>query len=282
MTHLGGGKYAATILGQNAGTLAQFYVEGPIRSARFAISGGGQNSRADPLERWASQSWAVAQLPHPDDAGRHDRLHYGPNTTSNQGIGGTVIYNENEIFYDIGVHLKGSFVGRDVPRTGFHVDFNPDQLFRGVHAKVAIDRSQTGIAISPTETLMQVIGNHAGGDIPSRYDDLIYVIAPRSAQTSMAHMRLAGNDEVFLEEQSENGDDGNLFDFETPCRATSTIDGNPESIKNSGSAGNGFTNIDIQNLGDNKETYRWTLNLINNRKHNDYSDLIAFAKSFSF
>ena len=163
-----------------------------------------------------------------------DRLHYGPNTTSNQGIGGTVIYNENEIFYDIGVHLKGSFVGRDVPRTGFHVDFNPDQLFRGVHAKVAIDRSQTGIAISPTETLMQVIGNHAGGDIPSRYDDLIYVIAPRSAQTSVAHMRLAGNDEVFLEEQFENGDDGNLFDFETPRWATSTIDGNPESIKNSG------------------------------------------------
>ena len=72
MTQLGGGKYTATILGQSAGTLAQFYVEGTDSLGEVSqFPAGGQNSRADPLERWASQSWAVAQLPHPDDAGRH-------------------------------------------------------------------------------------------------------------------------------------------------------------------------------------------------------------------
>ena len=83
-----------------------------------------------------------------------------------------MIYNENEIFYDIGVHLKGSFVGRDVPRTGFHVDFNPDQLFRGVHAKVAIDRSQTVIAISGIP----------GGDPPWESDVQLVIDAANSVQ----------------------------------------------------------------------------------------------------
>jgi hypothetical protein len=277
-----GGRFAGTIPGQAAATLVQFYIEG--QDALGAISqfpADGPSSRA--LVRWNDGQASTGMLHNFRILMTQldtNRLHYGPNTTSNQLIGGTVIYNESEIFYDIGVHLKGSFVGRDVSRTGFHISFNADQLFRGVHDKVAIDRSETVFDISPTETLIQVIGNHAGG-IPSRYDDLVHVIAPRSAQTSVAHLRMAGYDELFLDETFENGSDGNVFDFETPRWATSTIDGNPESIKNSGSAGNGFTNVDIQNLGDNKETYRWTLNLVNNRTRDDYSQLIALAKAFS-
>src|SRR5690606_35288257 len=86
-----------------------------------------------------------------------DYMHYGPNTTSNEALGATVIYNESEIFYNVGVHLKGSFVGRDTSRTGFHIKFNDDQLFRGIHDKVAIDRSETVHAISPTETLIHIV-----------------------------------------------------------------------------------------------------------------------------
>jgi hypothetical protein len=282
----GGGRYTGTIPGQSAGALVQFYVEG--QDALGAVSqfpAAGLESRA--LIRWNDNLASTTGLHNFRilmTAADTTRLHYGPNTTSNQAMGGTVVYNESEVFYDIGVHLKGSFVGRDTARTGFHVKFNPDQLFRGVHDKVAIDRSETVHAISPTETLIQLIGNHAGGVLPSRYDDLVYVIAPRSGQTSVAHMRMAGWDEVFLDEQFDGGSDGNQFDFEVLRWATNTIDGNLQSIKQShpeSGGGQGSVNVDIQNLGDDKESYRWNLNLINNRTGDDYTDLIEFAKTFS-
>jgi hypothetical protein len=286
MVSQGGGRYAATIPGQSAGALVQFYVEGTDGAGAVSqYPAGGVNSRA--LIRWNDNQATTGLLTNFRilmTAADTTKLHYGPNTTSNQALGGTVIYNENEIFYDIGVHLKGSFVGRDTGRTGFHVKFNPDQLFRGVYDKVAIDRSETVTAISPTETLAQLIANHAGGVLPSRYDDLIYVIAPRSAQTSVAYMRMAGWDEVFLDEQFENGSDSDEYDFEVIRWATNTIDGNPQSIKQSfpdSGGGQGSVNVDIQDLGSDKEAYRWNLNLIDNRERDDYEDLIELAKTFS-
>ena len=51
---------------------------------------------------------------------------------SNGRIPATVIYNENEIFYDVGVRLKGSEHSRvSTLRLGFNVEFHPEQLFRG-------------------------------------------------------------------------------------------------------------------------------------------------------
>ena len=49
-------------------------------------------------------------------------------------IGTTVIYNESEVYYDVGVRLKGSQRGRwkDV-RVGFNIAFDPMNLFRDVH-----------------------------------------------------------------------------------------------------------------------------------------------------
>ena len=46
-------------------------------------------------------------------------LHRATNTTSNERLGATVDYNEQEVFYDVGVRLKGSFVGRNVSRVAF-------------------------------------------------------------------------------------------------------------------------------------------------------------------
>ena len=282
MTHQGGGRYSGIIPGQAAAAFAQFYVEGQDSlGAMSQFPAGGPASRA--LVRW-NDGQASTGLTHNFrilmTQADTDLLHFGPNTTSNERLGATIIYDESEIFYDAGVRLKGSFVGRDVARVGFNVSFNPDQLFRGVHDKVAVDRSQTTAAISPTEVLLFHVANQAG-DLPSRYDDIIHVIAPRSAQTSVAHLRMAGYDEVFLDEQYENGSDGNSYEFEVIRWATSTVDGNPQSIKNSAQSGNGYDNVDLQNLGNDKEDYRWLFLLGNNRTRDDFSQLIPALKTFS-
>src|SRR2546422_194300 len=151
----------------------------------------------------------------PQDA---DFLHATTNVLSNELLGGTVIYNERDqrlspaeqIFYDIGVRLKGSFVGRDVARVGFTVDFHSDQLFRGVHDKVAVDRSQHSF-IGQGEITAKQIANHAGG-IPNMYDDLIHFIAPRARDTSKAQLRMAAFDEIYLDSQFRNGSDGAMYE----------------------------------------------------------------------
>jgi hypothetical protein len=282
MTHQGGGRYSGIIPGQAAAVLAQFYVEGQdALGATSQFPAGGPASRA--LVRW-NDGQASTGLAHNFrilmTQADTDLLHFGPNTTSNERLGATIIYDEREIFYDAGVRLKGSFVGRDVPRVGFNVSFNPDQLFRGVHDKVAVDRSQTTTAIRPAEVILFHVGNQAG-ELPSRYDDIIHVIAPRSAQTSVAHLRMAGYDELFLDEQYENGSDGSSYEFEVIRWATTTVDGNPQSVKNSAQSGNGYDNVDFQNLGEDKEDYRWLFLLGNNRTQDDYSRLIPAVKTFS-
>ncbi|RIK81458.1 MAG: hypothetical protein DCC68_08570 [Planctomycetota bacterium] len=282
MTHQGNGRYTGTIPGQAAGVLAQFYVQGQdALGATSTFPSDGPNSRA--LVRWndgqASTGLATNFRILMTQADT-DLMHLSTNVLSNERLGATIIYNESEIFYDAGVRLKGSFVGRDVSRVGFNISFNPDQLFRGVHDKVAVDRSQTATAISPTEVLMFHMANQAGG-LPSRYDDLIYVIAPRSAQTSVAHLRMAGYDEVFLDEEYENGSDGEQYEFEVIRWATTTVDGNPESLKASPNAGNGYANVDLQNLGLDKEDYRWLFLLTNNRTEDDYGDIIPAVQTFS-
>ncbi|MEX2185755.1 MAG: lamin tail domain-containing protein [Pirellulales bacterium] len=283
MTLQADGRYAGTIPGQSASALVQFYVEGQdAQGATSTFPAAGPNSRA--LVRWndgqASTGLATNFRILMTQADT-DLLHLSTNTTSNERLGATIIYDEGEIFYDTGVRLKGSFVGRDVGRVGFNISFNPDQLFRGVHDKVSVDRSQTATAISPTEMLLFQIANQAGGNLPSRYDDLIYVIAPRSAQTSIAHLRMAGYDSLFLDEQFENGSEGNVYEFEVLRWATTTVDGNAESIKRSAQSGNGYDNVDFQNLGADKEDYRWLFLLTNNRTEDDYSDLIPAVQTFS-
>ncbi len=207
-------------------------------------------------------------------------LHLSTNTLSNERLGATVIYDE-EVFYDVGIRLKGSFVGRDEARVGFNIAFNPDQLFRGVHDKVAVDRS-THATIGVDEILIKHAANSAGG-IPSMYDDLIDFVAPRSQNSGTSSLRMAGFDEVYLDSQFENGSEGNLYEYEVIRWATSTVDGNPESLKRAGGGGapNGFSAVEIQDLGDDKEAYRWTNLLVNNRTRDDFDSIIQMGKAFS-
>ena len=280
MTNAAGDSYRAVLLGQPAGTLVQFYVEG--RDGSNAVSwcpAGGTNSRA--LYR-VNDGQAVAGPPRNFrilmTAADADFLHANTNVLSNAFLGGTVINDEQEVFYDIGVRLKGSFVGRNVARVGFTVAFDPAQRFRGVFDTVAIDRSQH-VSIGQGEIITKHMASHAGG-IPNMYDDLVHFIAPRAQDTSQAQLRMAAFNDIYLDSQFDHGSDGPMYELETPrySSLTGTSDGTVEGIKLPGS---GYIHLDIADHGTDPETYRWWFLQANNRTDNDFSYIIPMAQAFS-
>jgi hypothetical protein len=185
-------------------------------------------------------------------------MHTNANLMSNQFIGATVIYDESQVFYDVGVRLKGTTYGRTSDQfVSYIVHFHPDNKFRGVHDSIAIDRSARGPVGSPNidEIVIKHVIDHAGG-IASQNGDVIRVIAPRSAHTSVALLIMARYGDIF-----------------------STTDGHPESPKVI--RPNGISYTDIRDLGDNKESYRLNWVIKDNRSEDDYDPIIAMNKAFS-
>ncbi len=275
----GAGRYEGQIPGQDAGALVQFYVEGrDAAGSTTMFPAAGPASRA----MYRVQDGLAAQdarhtlriLMTADDTAR---LHESTNVMSNDRIGATVIYRESEIFYDVGVRLKGSQRGRDkVVRAGFNLSFDPAHLFRGVHETIGVDRSGSGDEYSQEEIIVRQILNHAGSG-PQIYDDLIHVIAPDPRHTGSAMLNMARYNDVFLDSQYENGSQGTAFEYELIYYPTSTIGGveglkrpNPDDVR-------GVAMVD---QGDDKEAYRWHWLIKNNRAQNDYSQLMTMLAQF--
>jgi hypothetical protein len=279
MTHQGGGRYTGLIPGQAASTLVQFYVEGEdTLGAISTFPARGRNSRAmykvnDNLAATNGLHNIRLVMTAADASVLHDPF----NLMSNGRVPATVIYDENEIFYDVGVRLKGSEHSRvSTPRLGFNVEFNADQLFRGVHQTVSIDRSES-VGFGQREMLIHQTMNHVGG-ILSKYNDLAQVISPLLIHTGSSELQMAryGND--FLDSQFENGSDGIMFEYELVYNITNTNDGTPEGRKIY-TDGDGAGGVSLRNLGDDKENYRWTLLLKNNPDRDDYSRAIEWMKA---
>jgi Concanavalin A-like lectin/glucanases superfamily/Lamin Tail Domain/CotH kinase protein len=278
MTNVAGNNFQATLPGQSAGTLVQFYVEG--RDALGAVSffpAAGTNSRA--LYR-VNDGQAVSGLVHNFrllmTAADANFMHTDTNVLSNAYLKGTVVYDEREVFYNVGVRLKGSFVGRNVPRVGFSIAFGADQKFQGIYEDVAIDRSQ-GAVIGQGEIIAKHIASHAGG-IPNMYDDLVRFIAPRAQDNSMAQLRTAAFGDIYLDTQFDHGSDNPMYECEVLRYSSTTSDGTTEGIK---LPGQGFVNVDLGNYGNDPESYRWLLLQSNNRGANDYQRIVPMAQAFS-
>ncbi len=270
--------YNAAIPSQPPGTLVQFYVEAEdtLGEASFAPS-GGPDSRA--LVRFDDGRAAddvrhnLRLLMTPEDT---DDLHEFLNVMSNDRIGATLVYDESEIFYDVGVRLKGSERGRPVSaRVGFNVRLPADHLFRGVHRTIAIDRSggwRFGGPRGQDEILIKHMINHAGG-IPGMYDDMIHVIAPQSAHDGSALLLMARYRDVYLDSQWPNGGDGTAFEFELIYFPTSEANGfkrpQPDDV----------LGTDLVDRGDDKEAYRWNFLAKNNTRRDDYASLIRFLRA---
>ncbi|MSU36344.1 MAG: hypothetical protein EXS36_14855 [Pedosphaera sp.] len=270
-------QYSAVLPGRAPGTIVQFYVEGSdSQNVTSTFPAAGPNSRAlyqvdDGLAK-ANGLHNMRLVALTADA---NVLHATINLMSNERIGFTVIYDEREVFYNVGLRLKGSEHSRTTSqRLGFNVGFNSEQLFRGVHRSVAIDRSES-TGFGQREMLLHQVLNHCGG-LPTKYHDLIQVITPRPQHTGAAELQLARFTDVFLDDQYERGGDGMVFEYELIYQLNSTDNGSPEG--NKVPAPDSVVGTTIRNLGNDKEGYRWIFLIKNNEDRDDYSRLIPFSK----
>ncbi|MDB6032452.1 MAG: CotH protein [Verrucomicrobiales bacterium] len=276
------GAFLGTVPGQTAGTLVQFYVEGADSlGARTTFPADGANSRA--LFR-VNDNAAIFDVLHnlrilmtPADTAL---LHAPTNVMSNDGLGATIVYNEEQVFYDINLHLQGSERGRnDSSRVGFTFSFQPDNLFRGVHEGMSIDRSggYSGLGGKHDEILLKHMVMHAGG-LPGMYDDLIHVMAPRAQDNSTGLLLLAKYGNVFLDSQYTNGNNGDLFKLELIYSPTTTSDGTPTGYKLP--QPDDVVGVDFQDLGSDQESYRWNYLKENNQSGDRWDQMITVAKMF--
>ncbi len=271
------GIYSGVVPGKLAGTVVQFYVQGTDElAATSTFPAGGTNSRAFyKVDDGLAATNGLHNIRLITLAAESDEMLRTVNLMSNERIGTTLIYDDREVFYDVGLRLKGSEHSRTTtPRLGFNVSFSSEQLFRGVHSTVAIDRSES-TGFGQREMLIHQTLNHAGG-VPTKYHDLVQVMAPRPEHTGTAELQLARYSDVFLDDQYENGSDGMVFEYELVYQLNSTDNGTPEG--NKVAAPDSVTGTAIRNLGDDKEGYRWTFLIKNNEERDDYSRVIPFAK----
>lgn len=278
-THLA----SATIPGQSAGAIVQFYVsatDGLGATATFPA--GGTNSRA--LYRVDEGKTLMTQLHRFRllmTAADTDALHAPTNVMGNNRYGVTVVYDEREVFYDVGLHLQGSQRGRnDTSRVGFTVRFHPDHLFRGVQNGFAMDRSggYSGKGGKHDEILVWHALNHAGG-LPGMYNDIVQVFAPRASEDGTGMLRLAAYGKEFLDAQFNNGSDGNLHKLELIYYPLSTATGDAQAPKSP--SPDDVLEVDIKDWGDDPETYRWIYLQENNAERDDYSQIMALCKAFN-
>ncbi|RIK79889.1 MAG: hypothetical protein DCC68_12250 [Planctomycetota bacterium] len=273
MTATAGGEYAASIPGQAAGTVVQFYVQG--QDALGAIStypAAGPNSRA--LIKWndgAAQSGARHNFRMIMTAADLAKMFTATNMMSNQRLGGTIVYDETEVFYDVGIRQRGSMFSRGNPSsTGYNIKFQPDHLFRGVH------RSVTMKAAGRAEILVKHTALQVG--VPEMYDDVIYMITASPGVSSVANMSMARYGDEYITTQYEDGGDGTVFKMQG-IRVLLNNTG-AESLKTYQPVG-WISSYDLTNLGDDKEQYRWSIQIMNNRAKDDYGPLVDAMQALS-
>ncbi|NLF39128.1 hypothetical protein GX586_06770 [bacterium] len=282
-----GGVYTAAIPGAAAASIVQFYVQAVdgLNATSF-YPAAGVDSRA----LYVVQDGQASTLPvhnfriimRTSDA---NRLFQDINRFSDAYQGATVVYDENEAYYDVGMRLKG-YSTRKGNDTGFKLSFKADRLFRGVHANVAADRSgrmmgQTYSNNSQEEIFTKQIANRAGGII-GQYDDIVRCIGPSAGYTRSALLLMGRYGDEYFDALWADGAAGPAYRLELVYYVTATTDGNPESPKQMPSTAlQGTIQIDVGNLGDDGEWYRWHTLGMNNRGRNDFSPVVTLAKTFT-
>jgi hypothetical protein len=206
-----------------------------------------------------------------------DWLHAAVNVMSNDLVGATVVYEEHEIFYDVGVRAKGSERGRpEVARLGYHIGFHSEQLFRGSRRSVTIDRSR-GVNFGQREVLLNLVMTHAGS-VSGEYNDLIRLLSPRREFTGPAELQLDRFTNLVLASQFPDGDEGTLFKYELIYYPLTTADGTPEGPKLP--LPDNVIGTPITDLGDDRESYRWSFMIQNNERLDDYSGIMRLGRTF--
>jgi hypothetical protein len=270
------GVYAGSIPGQPTGRLVQFFVRaGDAAGAVSTYPARGTNSGAFYRVNDGAANVALAHNFRILMSPANIALQYATtNLMSNENLPCTVIYDERQVYYDMAVRLKSSQRQRiDPAKVGFHLQFNPDELFRGVHPVLLVDRSGGGTRPPQEEMLLKHMLGPAR--VPAVSSDLCRVIAPQSAQTGMAILSPRFEDQ-FIDAAFTNGGNGTLYEMElTYYPLTADASGyklpSPDQVQG----------VDIGDLGNDKETYRYNFIIKNHRSTDDYSTLMNWAKVWS-
>jgi hypothetical protein len=279
MTAQGGGRFTALVPGAAASSVVQLWVEAAdALGASSAFPARGPASRAlyrvDGDGSVPAGLHALRIVTTPSDT---VWLFDDKNLMSNDLLGATVIDDDREATYDVGVRLKGSERGRPTTvRVGFGLRFPPDRPFRGAHSTVLVDRSE-GVGFGQRELFFNQAMNHAGS-VHSQYDDLAEVVTPLPQHVGSAHLQLARFGDLLLDRQSGLGGDGQLFEYELVYYPTTTDDGTPEGYKLP--QPDSVVGTSIKDLGDDPEAYRLDFIIKNHRDADDYRGFVAFAKAF--
>ncbi len=270
------GVYAGTIPPQSTASLIQFYVSATDALGSVAtFPAKGINSGAfyrvnDGLGD-LSQAHNLRILISPANVSLQNAT---TNLMSNENLPCTVIYDEQQVYYDLAIRLKSSERGRiDSTRIGFHLEFHPDELFRGVHPVILLDRSGGGDRPQQEEIVVKHMANHIG--VPTVNSDLCQVIAPLPAQNGWAILSPRYEDN-FVGTTFTNGSDGTLYELEmtyypTTANAAGYKLPSPDNVQGT----------DITDLGNDKERYRYNFIIKNHRNTDDYSTFMKFAQSWS-
>ena len=273
-----GGTNEATIPGQAAAAVIQFYIEATDGLGTTSMfPAGGPDSRAlckvdDGLAATNGLHNFRVILTNAD----RTLMYTNTEVMSNDRLGATIIDRESEIYYDARVRLKGSQRARAYqPRVGFNMRFGADQPYRGIHQSMAIDRSE-GVGSGQFELLFDIMMANSGGII-SRYYDLIQVITPTgTTHTRPAVLQMARYDDVFLDSQFDDGGDGNLFEYDFVYFPQST-DGSGNKVPQ----GDDISGLSVSDHGDDKEVYRFFMLKKNNRDSDDFTPIINYCKQMS-
>ena len=279
------GAYEGQVPGQASGALVQFYIEGSDGTTTSTFPAAGASSRA--FIRWrdltlpSTAGHGIRILMATSDA---DFMHAATNVMSNDYFPCTVVYREREVFYDAKVRLKSSERGRFADtRVGFALDFDPMHPFRGAHRGINIDRSgygrgTTGNGYGHSEIVSWHMFNRAGG-VPSMYNDMIYVIAPRSVHTGSGILTMAEFNDVWADSQYDNGAATPTFKYELIYYPTTTDNGTLQGLKlpqPDGVQGVEFGTI----TSPNKEAFRWNFLIGNARDNDDFTRLINLSDTY--
>ncbi len=272
-------RWSAMLPGRAAGAVVQFYVAFSD-PAGAATQGPAAGAAGGALIQW--QDDQTSSLPAPRlrlimRATDHASLLAVPNLLSNRSLPGTLVSRDEDIYYGVGVTLKGSAAARARDGNdyiGYAVNFPPDRKFHGVHESIGIDRSGRTPAVRGQDEIYVRHTFHRAG-IPCPQDDLCYFIAPGRTHTGTAILQLASYGGSWVDSQYQV--EGTVFNLDItydPLQLSQP--GNPESLK----LPSPFIHVatDLADLGPDKEQYRGPFDIRAGKRRDHYAALIELCR----
>jgi len=273
------GFYKATIPAHPSRSIIQFYVQGTDDlGATSTFPAAGINSRAlYQVDEGAGTSYPIDTMRIVLTSADYGSLYSSVNMMSNNYVRGTLIYEGRfgddviqEAYHDVEIRQVGSRFLR--PRSGYKIRLHPDNKFNGVHGSIRFDMSGGG----PREIYMKQMVNRAAGSSVSLYDDIAYLIHRHPSEGNRTVLfQMARYEDVFLNEQFQDGSDGTLWELDDITFPTNP---NSQNYK----TGTGTSPQDIRYRGQDPEAYRGHLLIKNNRTEDAYEKIVELARAINY